>query len=234
MDKFVILVSFRVSFNLKVVFSAQYYPARPYKIWEFYDRNMSKASVPWAGWSDYNITAMSKWEQVGFIPNFPSEFSTFRSHQTPTPLDSIPISIFGRSAIVSSLVLRHPTGSDTNSTYGLKMCPELHEFAILGSNAAKVQAVPVHRGERHLLSASTLNDSNFDGHPREERPWRYHLGIVFRYELWGAEILSGAYMLQFEVPDLSRPIDPNHSLTRIIICLFTSMSLYALCIEAAE
>ncbi|KAI6241616.1 hypothetical protein M3Y99_00322000 [Aphelenchoides fujianensis] len=47
-----------------VVFSAQYYPARPYKIWEFYDRNMSKASVPWAGWSDYNLTAMNRWEQI--------------------------------------------------------------------------------------------------------------------------------------------------------------------------
>ncbi|KAH7719753.1 Protein F49E10.2 a [Aphelenchoides avenae] len=48
----------------QVIFSAQYYPARPYKIWEFYDRNMTKASVPWAGWSDYNRTAMAKWEQV--------------------------------------------------------------------------------------------------------------------------------------------------------------------------
>ncbi|KAI6235749.1 hypothetical protein M3Y95_00084400 [Aphelenchoides besseyi] len=55
--------SFHIS-NGQVVFSAQYYPARPYKIWEFYDRNMSKASVPWAGWSDYNLTAMNRWEQV--------------------------------------------------------------------------------------------------------------------------------------------------------------------------
>ncbi|CAD5222417.1 unnamed protein product [Bursaphelenchus xylophilus] len=55
--------AFHIS-NGQVVFSAQYYPARPYKIWEFYDRNMTKASVPWAGWSDYNLTAMGKWEQV--------------------------------------------------------------------------------------------------------------------------------------------------------------------------
>ncbi|CAI5454457.1 unnamed protein product [Caenorhabditis angaria] len=60
--------SFHVS-NGQVVFSAQYYPARPYKIWEFYDRNMSKASVPFAGWSDYNLTAMSKWEQVPANPD---------------------------------------------------------------------------------------------------------------------------------------------------------------------
>ncbi|EGT43206.1 hypothetical protein CAEBREN_11287 [Caenorhabditis brenneri] len=60
--------SFHVS-NGQVVFSAQYYPARPYKIWEFYDRNMSKASVPWAGWSDYNLTAMSRWEQVPANPD---------------------------------------------------------------------------------------------------------------------------------------------------------------------
>ncbi|CAJ0949347.1 unnamed protein product, partial [Mesorhabditis belari] len=55
--------SFHIS-NGQVIFSAQYYPARPYKIWEFYDRNMSKSSVPWAGWSDYNLTAMARWEQV--------------------------------------------------------------------------------------------------------------------------------------------------------------------------
>ncbi|GMR63020.1 hypothetical protein PMAYCL1PPCAC_33215, partial [Pristionchus mayeri] len=48
----------------QVTFNAQYYPSRPYKIWEFYDRNMSKSSVPWAGWSDYNISAMARWEQV--------------------------------------------------------------------------------------------------------------------------------------------------------------------------
>lgn len=47
-----------------MLFSAEYYPARPFKIWEFYDRNMSKSSVPWAGWSDYNLTAMTRWEQV--------------------------------------------------------------------------------------------------------------------------------------------------------------------------
>ena len=50
-----------------MVFSAQYYPARPYKIWEFYDRNMTKSSVPWAGWSDYNLTAMSRWDQVPYF-----------------------------------------------------------------------------------------------------------------------------------------------------------------------
>ncbi|KAI1712705.1 retinal pigment epithelial membrane protein domain-containing protein [Ditylenchus destructor] len=55
--------SFHISEG-QVSFSAQYYPARPYKIWEFYDRNMSKASVPWAGWSDYNLTAMAKWDVV--------------------------------------------------------------------------------------------------------------------------------------------------------------------------
>ncbi|CAB3400403.1 unnamed protein product [Caenorhabditis bovis] len=60
--------SFHIS-NGQVVFSAQYYPARPYKIWEFYDRNMSKANVPWAGWSDYNLTAMSRWEQVPANPD---------------------------------------------------------------------------------------------------------------------------------------------------------------------
>lgn len=25
---------------------------------------MSKATVPWAGWSDYNLTSMNRWEQV--------------------------------------------------------------------------------------------------------------------------------------------------------------------------
>lgn len=60
--------SFHIS-NGQVVFSAQYYPSRPYKIWEFYDRNMTKASVPWAGWSDYNLTAMSRWEQVPSNPD---------------------------------------------------------------------------------------------------------------------------------------------------------------------
>uniref|UniRef100_A0A915DB20 Methyltransferase FkbM domain-containing protein n=1 Tax=Ditylenchus dipsaci TaxID=166011 RepID=A0A915DB20_9BILA len=55
--------AFHIS-NGEVTFSAQYYPSRPYKIWEFYDRNMTKASVPWAGWSDYNLTAMAKWEQI--------------------------------------------------------------------------------------------------------------------------------------------------------------------------
>jgi hypothetical protein len=57
-----------------VLFSAEYYPSRPYKIWEFYDRNMSKSSVPWAGWSDYNLTAMSRWEQV------PSNSNAARFH----------------------------------------------------------------------------------------------------------------------------------------------------------
>ncbi|EPB77854.1 hypothetical protein ANCCEY_03030 [Ancylostoma ceylanicum] len=51
-------------FLVKVVFSSQYYPSQPYKIWEFYDRNITKSGVPWAGWSDYNLTAMSRWEQV--------------------------------------------------------------------------------------------------------------------------------------------------------------------------
>uniref|UniRef100_A0A1I7WBB7 PKD_channel domain-containing protein n=1 Tax=Heterorhabditis bacteriophora TaxID=37862 RepID=A0A1I7WBB7_HETBA len=60
--------SFHIS-NGQVLFSSQYYPARPYKIWEFYDRNMSKASVPWAGWSNYNLTAMSRWEQVPVNPD---------------------------------------------------------------------------------------------------------------------------------------------------------------------
>ncbi|KAE9555105.1 hypothetical protein FO519_001680 [Halicephalobus sp. NKZ332] len=60
--------AFHIS-NGQVVFSAQYYPSRPYKIWEFYDRNMTKASVPWAGWSDYNMTAMSRWEQVPSNPD---------------------------------------------------------------------------------------------------------------------------------------------------------------------
>ncbi|VDM75421.1 unnamed protein product [Strongylus vulgaris] len=54
--------SFHIS-NGQVVFSSQYYPSQPYKIWEFYDRNMTKSGVPWAGWSDYNLTSMSKWEQ---------------------------------------------------------------------------------------------------------------------------------------------------------------------------
>ncbi|RCN42157.1 hypothetical protein ANCCAN_11899, partial [Ancylostoma caninum] len=49
---------------VKVVFSSQYYPSQPYKIWEFYDRNITKSGVPWAGWSDYNLTAMSRWEQI--------------------------------------------------------------------------------------------------------------------------------------------------------------------------
>ncbi|PIO73032.1 retinal pigment epithelial membrane protein [Teladorsagia circumcincta] len=60
--------SFHIS-NGQVVFSSQYYPARPYKIWEFYDRNMSKSNVPWAGWSDYNLTAMSRWEQIPTNPD---------------------------------------------------------------------------------------------------------------------------------------------------------------------
>uniref|UniRef100_A0AC34GQ50 Uncharacterized protein n=1 Tax=Panagrolaimus sp. ES5 TaxID=591445 RepID=A0AC34GQ50_9BILA len=60
--------AFHIS-NGQVVFSAQYYPSRPYKIWEFYDRNMTKASVPWAGWSDYNLTAMARWEQVPSNPD---------------------------------------------------------------------------------------------------------------------------------------------------------------------
>ncbi|KAK6765229.1 hypothetical protein RB195_025242 [Necator americanus] len=50
--------------NGQVVFSSQYYPSQPYKIWEFYDRNITNSGVPWAGWSDYNITAMSRWEQI--------------------------------------------------------------------------------------------------------------------------------------------------------------------------
>lgn len=53
----------------KVVFSAQYYPSRPYKIWEFYDRNMTRSSVPFVGWSDYNITAMNKWDQIPLNSN---------------------------------------------------------------------------------------------------------------------------------------------------------------------
>ncbi|VDO60603.1 unnamed protein product [Heligmosomoides polygyrus] len=60
--------SFHIS-NGQVVFSSQYYPSRPYKIWEFYDRNMSKSNVPWAGWSDYNLTAMSRWEQIPINPD---------------------------------------------------------------------------------------------------------------------------------------------------------------------
>ncbi|VDO70789.1 unnamed protein product [Haemonchus placei] len=60
--------SFHIS-NGQVVFSSQYYPSRPYKIWEFYDRNMSKSNVPWAGWSDYNLTAMSRWEQIPSNPD---------------------------------------------------------------------------------------------------------------------------------------------------------------------
>lgn len=50
--------------NGQVEFLAKYYPSKPYKIWEYYDRNMTKSSVPWAGWSDYNVTAMSKWDQI--------------------------------------------------------------------------------------------------------------------------------------------------------------------------
>uniref|UniRef100_A0A0M3HTB4 Lectin_legB domain-containing protein n=1 Tax=Ascaris lumbricoides TaxID=6252 RepID=A0A0M3HTB4_ASCLU len=50
--------------RIKVSFMARYYPALPYKIWEFYDRNMSQASVPWQAWSDYNRTAMAKWAQI--------------------------------------------------------------------------------------------------------------------------------------------------------------------------
>ncbi|KAL3068462.1 hypothetical protein niasHT_030753 [Heterodera trifolii] len=60
------------SFHLsggEVVFSARYYPSRPYRIWEFYDRNMTKASVPWAGWSHYNLSAMARWEQVPANPD---------------------------------------------------------------------------------------------------------------------------------------------------------------------
>ncbi|KAK0396793.1 hypothetical protein QR680_001859 [Steinernema hermaphroditum] len=60
--------SFKIS-NGQVTFSSQYYPSRPYKIWEFYDRNMSKSSVPWAGWSDYNVSAMARWEQVPVNPD---------------------------------------------------------------------------------------------------------------------------------------------------------------------
>ncbi|CAI4223079.1 unnamed protein product [Auanema sp. JU1783] len=60
--------SFHISKG-EVIFSSQYYPSLPYKIWEFYDRNMSLASVPWAGWSDYNLTAMTRWEQVPGNPN---------------------------------------------------------------------------------------------------------------------------------------------------------------------
>ncbi|EYC34593.1 hypothetical protein Y032_0001g485 [Ancylostoma ceylanicum] len=55
--------AFHIS-NGQVVFSSQYYPSQPYKIWEFYDRNITKSGVPWAGWSDYNLTAMSRWEQI--------------------------------------------------------------------------------------------------------------------------------------------------------------------------
>uniref|UniRef100_A0A0N5A412 Carotenoid oxygenase n=1 Tax=Parastrongyloides trichosuri TaxID=131310 RepID=A0A0N5A412_PARTI len=55
--------SFHIS-NGQVKFSAKYYPSKPYKIWEYYDRNITKSSVPWAGWSDYNVTAMHKWDQV--------------------------------------------------------------------------------------------------------------------------------------------------------------------------
>ncbi|VDN23805.1 unnamed protein product [Cylicostephanus goldi] len=57
------LGSFHIS-NGQVIFSSQYYPSQPYKIWEFYDRNMTKSGVPWAGWSDYNLTSMAKWEQI--------------------------------------------------------------------------------------------------------------------------------------------------------------------------
>ncbi|TMS36412.1 hypothetical protein L596_003581 [Steinernema carpocapsae] len=60
--------SFKIS-NGQVTFSSQYYPSRPYKIWEYYDRNMTKSSVPWAGWSDYNVSAMARWEQVPANPN---------------------------------------------------------------------------------------------------------------------------------------------------------------------
>ncbi|CEF60755.1 Carotenoid oxygenase family-containing protein [Strongyloides ratti] len=55
--------SFQIK-NGQVEFLARYYPSKPYKIWEYYDRNMTKSSVPWAGWSDYNVTAMTKWDQI--------------------------------------------------------------------------------------------------------------------------------------------------------------------------
>ncbi|VDM59251.1 unnamed protein product [Angiostrongylus costaricensis] len=60
--------SFHIS-NGQVTFSSRYYPSRPYKIWEFYDRNISKSSVAWSGWSDYNLTAMSRWEKVPTNPD---------------------------------------------------------------------------------------------------------------------------------------------------------------------
>ncbi|KAH7662585.1 Protein F49E10.2 a, partial [Aphelenchoides avenae] len=47
-----------------VSFAAQYYPSKPYKIWDSYGRNTSKASVAWTGWSRYNREAMLKWQQL--------------------------------------------------------------------------------------------------------------------------------------------------------------------------
>ncbi|KAH7706031.1 Protein F49E10.2 a, partial [Aphelenchoides avenae] len=60
--------AFRIA-NGQVSFAAQYYPARPYKIWDFYNRNMSKASVAWTGWSKYNRETMSQWQQLAPNPD---------------------------------------------------------------------------------------------------------------------------------------------------------------------
>ncbi len=45
--------------------SGAYYPAEPYKIWQFYDRDMRKSTVAWpAVFSVWNQTAANLWSMV--------------------------------------------------------------------------------------------------------------------------------------------------------------------------
>lgn len=52
--------------------SAKYYPARPYKIWNFYDRDMAKSKIAWDPIrSPFNLTANEMWAQIRDDNSFP-------------------------------------------------------------------------------------------------------------------------------------------------------------------
>jgi carotenoid cleavage dioxygenase-like enzyme len=56
-----------------VEFSAKYYPSRLYKIWNFYERNMTKSSVAWPTFkSPYDVASSEMWKHITGDNSFPT------------------------------------------------------------------------------------------------------------------------------------------------------------------
>lgn len=62
---------------ISCVISARYYPSRSYKIWDFYNRDMTQSKVAWVPFQSlYNATALETWKNIPLYLND----SIFQSH----------------------------------------------------------------------------------------------------------------------------------------------------------